>query len=103
MNFFCLPTSLNNPHLAVSHIGKILDEMFVYLLFLQTVYSFHSYLGDSSFGSIVLICFGLNIVFLQDMRAEAEQQIYEKLNMKIEQFLDLGEGLLFFLQVITSG
>ena len=36
------------------------------------------------------------------MRAEAEQQVYERLNMKIEEFLDLGgckntDCLLFFL------
>ena len=28
--------------------------------------------------------------FYQDMRAEAEQQVYDRLNMKIEEFLDLG-------------
>ena len=33
-------------------------------------------------------------ISLQDMRAEAEQQIYEKLNMKIEEFLDLGKDRL---------
>lgn len=29
-------------------------------------------------------------LFYQDMRAEAEQQVYERLNMKIEEFLELG-------------
>lgn len=29
----------------------------------------------------------------QDMRAEAEQQIYEKLNQKIGEFLDLGKNM----------
>lgn len=31
------------------------------------------------------------ILFYQDMRAEAEQQVYERLNMKIEEFLELGQ------------
>ena len=30
------------------------------------------------------------VLFYQDMRAEAEQQVYERLNMKIEEFLELG-------------
>ena len=30
------------------------------------------------------------VIFYQDMRAEAEQQVYERLNMKIEEFLELG-------------
>ena len=29
-------------------------------------------------------------LFYQDMRSEAEQQVYERLNMKIEEFLELG-------------
>lgn len=31
------------------------------------------------------------ILFSQDMRAEAEQQVYDRLNMKIEEFLELGQ------------
>ena len=29
-------------------------------------------------------------LFYQDTRSEAEQQVYERLNMKIEEFLELG-------------
>lgn len=30
------------------------------------------------------------VSFYQDMRAEAEQQVYDRLNMKIEEFIELG-------------
>jgi hypothetical protein len=32
--------------------------------------------------------------FLQDVRAEAEQRVYEKLNQKMDEFLDLGDHII---------
>ena len=34
--------------------------------------------------------YNIHVLSHQDMRAEAEQQVYERLNMKIEDFVELG-------------
>ena len=43
----------------------------------------------SSLNKSALLLIPLALLY-QDMRAEAEQQVYERLNMKIEEFLQLG-------------